>query len=307
MTEHTTLIASGPAGHIAAVDYGGPGPDVVLIHGGNRTLLDWTPVRARLNGMRLVAYDLRGHGESDVPADSDYSFAAQHADLEAVIDAVGLQRPYVVGHSIGGNVATYYGANSSECSGVISVDGFGGGVADDVDLEARRKAMYDEVFAFLPTERVEADEVAAVVTQYRELMESIGADPDLAEPTTLRALAPEGDGGYLRRPPSAHQSALVDALDALDFFDLLRRLRCRALILKSDREVSVAHLSEASQSLVRDLAAGANRELDATAAELADVTVRRVDAGHLLPLEAPDLVAEAIAAFISADENGGQS
>ena len=138
-------------------------------------------------------------------------------------------------------------------------------------------------------------------------MESIGADPDLAESTTLRALARTGDGGYLRRPPSAHQSALVDALDALDFFDLLRRLRCGALILKSDREVSVAHLSQESQALVRALAAGANRELDATAAELADVTVRRVDAGHMLPLEVPDLVADAITTFVSVHESGRQS
>ena len=28
---------------IAAADYGGMGPDVVLVHGGNRNLLDWTP------------------------------------------------------------------------------------------------------------------------------------------------------------------------------------------------------------------------------------------------------------------------
>ena len=284
-----------------------PAPTSSLIHGGNRTLLDWSPVRARLDGMRLVAYDLRGHGESDVPADADYSFAAHHADLEAVIDAVGLHRPYVVGHSIGGNVATYYGANSADCSGIISIDGFGGGVDDDDDLDARRKAMYDEVFAFLPAERVEADAVAGVVAQYRGLMESIGADPELAEPATLRALAPAGDGGYLRRPPSAHQSALVDALDALDFFDLLRRLQCGALILKSDREVSVAHLSEESQSLVRSLAAGANRELDATAAALTNVTVRRVDAGHMLPLEVPDLVAEAITTFVSAHETGART
>ena len=114
MADDTSLTASGTAGRIAVVDYGGSGPDVVLIHGGNRTLLDWSPVRARLDGMRLIAYDLRGHGESDVPADGDYSFAAHHADLEAVIDAVGLHRPYVVGHSIGGNVATYYGANSED-------------------------------------------------------------------------------------------------------------------------------------------------------------------------------------------------
>jgi pimeloyl-ACP methyl ester carboxylesterase len=49
---------------IAVLDHGGEGPDVLLLHGANRTALDWETVRPHLTGLRLVAMDLRGHGRS---------------------------------------------------------------------------------------------------------------------------------------------------------------------------------------------------------------------------------------------------
>src|SRR3954452_12669312 len=67
--QHRTAVVSGSAGEIAVVDHGGDGPDVVLLHGAHRSLLDWEAVRPFLTGMRLVAYDLRCNGRSDPPAD----------------------------------------------------------------------------------------------------------------------------------------------------------------------------------------------------------------------------------------------
>ena len=43
------LAVDGPAGSLAVVDHGGDGPDVVLLHGANRTLRDWTPVLDHLD------------------------------------------------------------------------------------------------------------------------------------------------------------------------------------------------------------------------------------------------------------------
>ncbi|NBE94767.1 alpha/beta fold hydrolase [Nonomuraea sp. KC401] len=75
-------MIDGPAGRLAVTDHGGHGPDVVLIHGANRSPLDWEPLRRHLPGARLVAYDLRGHGRSDAPADARRR-AAQTAALVA--------------------------------------------------------------------------------------------------------------------------------------------------------------------------------------------------------------------------------
>ncbi|MFZ1997539.1 MAG: alpha/beta fold hydrolase [Solirubrobacteraceae bacterium] len=87
------------------------GPDdadtVVLAHGWTEQLAYWGPVITRLqgHGLRVVAYDLRGHGRSRPAADADYSLDRFGEDLEAVLAAAGAGAEHepaiVVGHSLG--------------------------------------------------------------------------------------------------------------------------------------------------------------------------------------------------------------
>jgi pimeloyl-ACP methyl ester carboxylesterase len=81
------------------------GPTVLLAHGWTETLSFWTYVIARLcdRGFRVVAYDLRGHGNSEPAAEHDYAMERFGEDLEAVLKAC-LQREdraIVAGHSLG--------------------------------------------------------------------------------------------------------------------------------------------------------------------------------------------------------------
>ena len=82
------------------------GPPVVLVHGFGGSLHWWdgvTPALAR--ELRVVRLDLLGHGGSEKPG-AGYSMEDQ-ADLVAgVIRRLGLRRPAVVGHSMGGLVGT---------------------------------------------------------------------------------------------------------------------------------------------------------------------------------------------------------
>lgn len=65
---------------------------------------DWAPVREVLDRERRVyAVDLRGHGRSDRPG--DYSLELMRDDVIALLDALGLDRVDLVGHSMGGVVA----------------------------------------------------------------------------------------------------------------------------------------------------------------------------------------------------------
>jgi pimeloyl-ACP methyl ester carboxylesterase len=81
------------------------GPPIVLAHGWTETLAYWTYVISDLSrrGFRIVAYDLRGHGQSEPAADGDYSLTRFGEDLEAVLDACvpDGERAIVVGHSLG--------------------------------------------------------------------------------------------------------------------------------------------------------------------------------------------------------------
>jgi pimeloyl-ACP methyl ester carboxylesterase len=69
----------------------------------------------------VVTYDQRGHGAS--AAASDNSLDAFLADLQAVLDALALEDPLLVGHSFGGLLAVEHAAAHSGCAGVVGVGG----------------------------------------------------------------------------------------------------------------------------------------------------------------------------------------
>jgi pimeloyl-ACP methyl ester carboxylesterase len=78
----------------------------------------------------VVALDLRGHGASDQPG-SGYDFATVGRDLAAALAGLGLERPVLVGHSWGANVALQFAADRpGSVAGLVLVDGALLGVAE---------------------------------------------------------------------------------------------------------------------------------------------------------------------------------
>ena len=87
---------------------------IVAIHGLTANHTCWYPMADALAGeYRLVAYDLRGRGESDKPA-TGYSLAQHGADLRALLDGLGLARPVIFGHSLGAHIAVRFAAHHPE-------------------------------------------------------------------------------------------------------------------------------------------------------------------------------------------------
>ena len=86
-------------------DWGGTGQLVVLLHGLASTCQIWDLVAPILaDDYAVVALDQRGHGRSAKP-DYGYDFATVGGDLLALIEAKGMERPLIAGHSWGGDVA----------------------------------------------------------------------------------------------------------------------------------------------------------------------------------------------------------
>ena len=80
---------------------GGDKPSLVLAHGFSDDGLCWTPVAERLAGeYDIVMVDARGHGRSSGP-ETGYGNDDHAADLAGVISGLGLERPAVLGHSMG--------------------------------------------------------------------------------------------------------------------------------------------------------------------------------------------------------------
>jgi pimeloyl-ACP methyl ester carboxylesterase len=87
----------------------GHGPDLVMIHGltGNLAVWHLQIVPSLSDHFRVLTYDLRGHGYSDVPP-TGYSADDMALDLAQLLEVVGIQRPTLVGHSFGADVALYF-------------------------------------------------------------------------------------------------------------------------------------------------------------------------------------------------------
>jgi pimeloyl-ACP methyl ester carboxylesterase len=97
-------------------DIHGSGPLLVLIHGITENRHSWDPILDRLAAThRVLRVDLRGHGES--PTADSYSLAEMADDIAALVD----EPPLIVGHSLGGTVATAYAARH-QVRGVVNID-----------------------------------------------------------------------------------------------------------------------------------------------------------------------------------------
>ncbi len=100
-------VAEGVALHVERRDgKGDSGPvPFLLVHGLASNLHLWDGVAARLAGLghAVAAVDQRGHGRSDKP-DEGYDLTTVTDDLARLVDALGLDRPVLVGQSWGANV-----------------------------------------------------------------------------------------------------------------------------------------------------------------------------------------------------------
>jgi pimeloyl-ACP methyl ester carboxylesterase len=111
MRVHTVVGAANLKLHVR--DFGPEdGPPILLIHGWSQHHLSWIKQfeSSLIEEFRLVAMDLRGHGQSEVPLDAEsYTTGSLWADdVAAVISALQLSSPILVGSSYGGLVIGDY-------------------------------------------------------------------------------------------------------------------------------------------------------------------------------------------------------
>jgi pimeloyl-ACP methyl ester carboxylesterase len=94
------------AEHGLAFDRRGNGPPVVLLHGIGHDRHAWGPITDLLTPYReLVLVDLPGHGASPLPSSGNVGVAELTEQVERLLSELGLDRPLVVGNSLGGAIA----------------------------------------------------------------------------------------------------------------------------------------------------------------------------------------------------------
>jgi N-formylmaleamate deformylase len=129
---------------------------MVLIHGITSSSLSWIRVAPRLaEHSRVIAVDLKGHGDSDRPA-GGYRLADQAREVAGLVNALGLRNIRVMGHSWGGGISISLAAGSGlPISRVVLEDpavAVGGGPAE------RRQQTVQNYIASVGLSRDEAEQ-----------------------------------------------------------------------------------------------------------------------------------------------------
>ena len=107
-----------------ALEWSKEGVPLVLLHGFSNEAHIWDDVAPIVAPYyRTLAFDLRGHGDSDRDAERRYEYDAHVADLEEATAALGIERMVLVGHSFGGRVAMFFaGRHPERVAGLVIVD-----------------------------------------------------------------------------------------------------------------------------------------------------------------------------------------
>jgi pimeloyl-ACP methyl ester carboxylesterase len=101
--DHVTVVANGVSFHVAVSGPAG-GPDLLCLHGFPEGWMSWRAVMEELHGVRVHAPDLRGYPNSTAGANRFDIFTLTD-DVKALIDVLGLDRPILVGHDWGAELA----------------------------------------------------------------------------------------------------------------------------------------------------------------------------------------------------------
>jgi pimeloyl-ACP methyl ester carboxylesterase len=142
------LVVDSGGLELAARDFGGSGPAIILLHGLGRSLIDWQLIAPLLSvDCHVVAFDLRCHGHSD---DGEWSWGNALADLTAVADHLHRANPAIAGHSLGGMLAVMWGESHPNYPGVVNLEGHEtrirpalGGIGSEILAQAEAFDMLD--------------------------------------------------------------------------------------------------------------------------------------------------------------------
>jgi esterase len=216
------LVVDGFRLHV--LDWGGAGHPLLFLHGGALSAHSWDLVCLALRDrFRCVAVDQRGHGDSEWSPGLDYATDAYVRDIAGLIDRLELERPILIGQSLGAvNALVYAARHRDRLAGLVMVDA-GPWVQHN---GAGRVAEFVLSTAELPS----VDDFVE-----RALRFNPRRDPDLLRRSVARNLRPSPDGGWTWKYDRRHLTrerfeAFAAELASLE--ELLPTVSCPVLVAR---------------------------------------------------------------------------
>jgi len=214
------------------------GPDsadsLVLINSLGTDLRLWEPQMEELTRhFRVVRYDCRGHGDSDVPPDRTTSIGRLGADLVALLDCLNIERAHLCGISLGGFTGLWLAAYHRERVGRAVFANTAARLGSEQSWDERIRA-------------VEAGGLAAISETV--VGRFLGATFRAAHPDVTRHLVE-----MVEATPAAGYVAACAALREADLHNVISRIRAPSLIIGGELDQSTpVGQSEELNTLISD-------------------------------------------------------
>ncbi len=249
----------------------GEGTPLLLVHGVGSRLDHWQEVIEALGpGYRTLAYDQRGHGQSDKPS-GPYSLEALVGDLQAVADRSGFRRFHLAGFSLGGIVAQGYAlAHPERLMSLALISTVAGRTAEEREAVMQRLRMVE---SGIPGDHFQS----SIDRWFTEDFQRRRPDAVAAMEEENRALDP------------AAYAAAYRVLATSDLADRLAEIRVPTLVATGDGDIgSNPRMARLMQSRIP----GARLEI-------------LPGLRHSILTEAPERVARLLAGFIASVPGSG--
>lgn len=281
------IEANGLRHNVLEWDQSGSDTTVVLLHG----FLDlaWSFERVALKlapHYHVVAPDFRGHGDTDwIGAGGYYYFPDYTADLARVLPRVTRERVYLVGHSMGGTVATYYtGTFPERVHKLALLEGIGPPESKPEDAPERMRKHVQTVDEMRAKTLKPLPSVAAATERLHKIYPGLDAAwaARLAEKATRAA--PDGAAGSrIWKHDPLHRTRTPLLFSLAQYKAFTARILCPVLLVNGgDSKLSFLHDRERQQLYpwpqVQTLPG----------------------AGHMMQLDQPEALADMLLAFFAA-------
>ena len=262
------------------------GVPMVFIHGFANDARVWDDIAPVVAPhYRVIAIDMRGHGDSGRAPDGRYDTEVLCDDLDCVLEGLGIDRLVLVGHSLGGRVSMRFaGRHADRLAGLVLVDS-----APEWDARGTTRIVFDAQ---------KSERIFASIDEY-ELV--LGHQYPVTPPSILRRLArswlrERSDGRYelkldadfltARRGISAEEEERLEAEESRKLWSALEGLSCPVLVVRG--AASDLFDPEIADRMVEDVLQNGTLEIIA-------------HAGHSVTLENPEAFERAFSRFALTD------
>jgi pimeloyl-ACP methyl ester carboxylesterase len=233
---------------INAKEWGSGAKTCVLVHGFGDGIHIWEDLIQSLGPLfRIVAVDLRGHGDSGWDPQGSYKIQDYVDDVLLLIDTICNDRFSLVGHSLGGEIAIRVAADRKQSVAGVAIVDFG---------PTLNQMGTDRVLSDFNTSIRTYDSVADYVAWLRERRPL--APPALLERIAKNALRLQADGrAVLKCDPAIGKRAEVRNTEPL--WDMLTLIACPTLVIRGTGSAVLS--SQTAEQMVKKLVNGRLRTI----------------------------------------------